>query len=105
MLNRVKEVRLFDKGFKYGLRHSTYGIKKERTLVIEGTTSYKFSKVADIVESFCITMTQECVGFKYNNNNVLLYGATSKIRIQDRFQFDNNVFVTLKPENKSTKIK
>jgi len=91
----VRYLALFDKGFVWKVEMSSYKGAEERTFVAEGFSSYKFSKVAEVIENLAVECKQECVAFKYNHNCNLLYNPTSKILVEDRLAFDEQIYVNL----------
>lgn len=70
------------------LKNSTYKGEKEETLVIYSDSSYKLSKVIEIIENFCLSLNQECISLKYNLNDIIVYNPyleTEKIKFNDKY--------------------
>ena len=91
---RLKQTYLFEQSlFKDDI--STYKGKKERTLIVETTTSYRLSKVIEIIENLCNTFEQECIAIQYNQVQILIYNPTTKLPTDEQLAFDKEVFKTL----------
>ena len=70
------------------LKNSTYKGDKEQTLVIYSDSSYKLSKVIEIIENFCLSLNQDCISLKYNLNDIIIYNPyleTEKIKFNDKY--------------------
>lgn len=76
------------------LKNSTYKGDKEQTLVIYSDSSYKLSKVIEIIENFCLSLNQECISLKYNLNDIIVYNPYLKT---EQIKFSDKYFKTIKP--------
>lgn len=70
------------------LKNSTYKGDKEQTLVIYSDSSYKLSKVIEIIENLCLSLNEECIALKYNLNDIIIYNPyleTEQIKFNDKY--------------------
>ena len=71
---------------------SQYNGHKEETLIIYSNSSYKLSKVCEILENLCSVLTQDCIALKYNLTEIIIYDPFKNI---EPFKFSNQYFKTL----------
>jgi hypothetical protein len=83
--------------FNHRVDLGEYKKEIEQTLIIEGSTSFKLSKCADIIERLCSVFTQDCIASKIDNNEVLIYSETYK---GEKMQFNNDYFLTINCKDK-----
>jgi hypothetical protein len=95
--DRIHRLGLFNSNkLTHSLDISTYKGKKEETVVLSGSTSLKFSKVAEIMESLCSVMNQECIAFKHGSNVTLIYAQDSTVPSAKQEPFNEEFFVGVK---------
>jgi len=92
MKNKLEYLSLFSEA-EYIYKVGEYLGVDELTLVATGYTALKLSKVIEILENICTSMTQDCVAMTYNNVEILLYNPTTRIAPKDQLKFNPRLFL------------